>query len=261
MAANLYNFDTQEQICIDRFDKNFLKESLLLSRLFKHMEELIKQVSGNIKGKEYPDWTIEIFLINNLTLLFNSFDRLHKGYVGISQALLRPVIESIALSMYFFEFPKDETKYRKKRKSFYAKLENIGYPNWIEGVVQRIDKEGVKFAKGDPNKGQTWFNFLIRNLENEASNFLHANPDYILSVVFNSENETHQNYSYGPNWSGINVFKDALYHIIEATIFNIIVFDKCFNKHIKVNDIELMKEAINDLNDWKREYQIIVNNT
>lgn len=257
MESKLFNFNNGEAACIQRFDTKFAGESELLFRLFNHLESLITQLNKKIRDTDFPDWTIEIFLANNLTLLYNSFDRLRKGYFGISLSLIRPVVESIALAMYFFEFPKDEKLYRKRRKSFTIKLKNLGYNNWIEGVVHRVDKEGTKFAKGDPNIGQTWFNFLIRNLGEESSNFLHANPEYIFAVVYGGKGIFYDNYCLGPNWLGQDMVKNALWHIIEATLYNTIIFDRCFKKHITRNDFNLIEETVDKLNKWKNEYQAL----
>ncbi len=256
--SNYFNFDPDERVCIQKFDKYLFNEAVLLTKLLTHLESFVQQTSVKIKGKEYPDWTIELFLVNNLTVLYNSFDRLRKGYLGVSESLLRQVIESMSLSMYFYEFPNDEVKYRKDPKSFYAKLKSLGYLGWIEGVLHRVDNEGKKFVKGNVNIGQTWYNFLFKNLGDEFSNFLHPNIDYILGVVFESEDVNKQLYNFGPHFTKVNVFKNAIWHIIECTNYNLIIYDKCFKKYIAINDFNLIKEAVDGLNRWKREYKTIV---
>jgi len=220
------------------------------------MEDFIEQLNknGQIKDDCFPYWTMEIFLVNNVTLLYSSFDRLRNGYLGISQSLLRPVVESISLSVYFFEFPKDEKKYRKNPKSFYTKLKALNYDGWIEGVLQRIDNEGSKFAKCDLEKGQSWYNFLFKSLGEEACNFLHSNPIYIYSVVYSGQIDSKEQYAYGPNWPKDIVMKNALWKIIESLLLNLIVMDRIFDKYIVKNDINFIKEVVDKLNSWKKEY-------
>ena len=251
-----FNFDENETLCSQQFDKDATEEEELLSKLFNHLESLIIQLDGEIKDNQFPDWTIEITLAYNLTLLYNSFDRLRKGYLGISQSLLRPVIENIALSMYFFEFPDDEKKYKSDRKSFYMKLKSLGYVGtWIEPVLNRIDKEGSKFAKGDQKKGQSWYNFLFRNLAEEASNFLHTNPDYIYASLFKRGGEDLEEYALGPNYPRKDLAKAAIWKIIESTLLNTVVLDRCFKQLIKKNNPQLIGETVEKLNEWKKEYQ------
>lgn len=256
---NNYNFDTQEEECIKNFDNAFRQEIDLISRLFIHFEGLILQINKKIKDTDYPDWTIEIFLGYNLTLLYSSYNNLRRGYLGVSQSLIRPTCENVALSMYFFEFPKDEKKYRKSRKSFYLKLKELGYDSWIEGVLQRIDKEGAKFAKTDASKGQSWYKFLFTNLADEASNFLHSNPDYIFPVIFSKHGTEQDEYILGPNWHAEIIAKNALWKIIETTLFNTIIFDRVFKQHIQHNDFSLITEVVNKLNNWKKEYSEQIN--
>lgn len=254
----LYNFDTDENACALEFDKNLQMEIDLIFRLFEHSEALISQLNRKIKNTDFPDHTIEIFLASNHTAIYNSYDRLRKGYFGLAMEGLRPPIEKIALAMYFFEFPEEEKKYKKNRLSIYEKLKKLGYKSWIDGVMQRIDNEGTKFTKLDASKGQSWYKYLVEILGEESSNFLHANPEYILPVLYAETKSGIDTYVIGPNWVGVDLVKNAFWKITETLLINTMVLDRCFKQYIALNDIVLIRETVEKLNLWQKEWEILV---
>jgi hypothetical protein len=262
-----YNFDKVEIQIENKFNDSFADDIEILTNLISHLESLITQLNNKIKSGDSPNDTIELFLANNLTLLYNSFNRLQKGYLGISQALLRPVLESISLSMYFHEFPEDIQIYTKDPKNLYRKITKLKYKTiengeeveknylpWIEGALQRVDKEGTKFTQREDMKGETWYKFIFKNLTEEAGMFLHANPDWIYGIVYGGESKGILEYKFGPNWQSDLLIQNALWKIIETILYNTIVLDRVFKQHITNNDFTLIKNTTNKLNIWKKEY-------
>lgn len=263
-----YNFDENENSIRQKFRSLFALDIEILSELFKHLESLIVQLNKKINSSDTVNHAIELLLANNLTLLYNSYNRLENGYLGISQALLRPALEGISLSMYFHEFPKDVALYQEDPKKLYKKITKLkykvvnegqdvehNYSPWIEGILQRVDKEGTKFTQREDMKGETWYIFIFKNLVDEASMFLHANPDSIYGVVYSGEFEGVLQYRFGPNWIDDMLMQNALWKIIETTLFNTIVLDRAFKQHMTNSNFDLIKETTDSLNLWKKNYK------
>lgn len=253
MENNIGIFFKQETIINDKFFALCTKEHELFAKLLKHKENLIKQLSGKIKDTDKPDYSIELMLAYNLPLLNSAVENLANGYLGASQIILRTVLENTCLSMYFFEFPKDEKKYRKDRKSFNCKLQALGYDTWIEGWLNRVDKEGKKFSKlkGESN---AWYRRIFTNLVSEASSFVHVDIDFIYGLVYMGTGEEKSDYALGPNWPDDLLVKNALWKIIETCLYSCAVLDRVFKKHITAIDMDLYKDAIDQLNIWKKYY-------
>jgi hypothetical protein len=254
MDNNIGIFPKQEEIIRNKFFRSCGSEHNLLVKLLRHKESLIEQLSGKIKDTDKPDYSIELMLAYNLPLLNSATENLAKGYLGASQITLRTVLENTCLSMYFFEFPDDEKKYRKDRKSFNCKLRSLGYDTWIEGWLKRVDKEGTKFSKlkGEEN---AWYKRIFKNLVEEASSFVHVDIDYIYNLVYlGKDNEKSDNYVLGPNWPSDLLVKNALWKIIETCLYSCAVLDRVFKKYITNIDMELYKHAIDELNKWKKFY-------
>ncbi|MBU4209978.1 hypothetical protein KKE47_04150 [Patescibacteria group bacterium] len=250
---NIGIFSEQEIIINNKFFVLCAKEYELLVKLLQHKESLVMQLSGKIKDTDKPDYSIELMLAYNLPLLNGAVENLANGYLGVSQIILRTVLENTCLSMYFFEFPKDEKKYRKNRKSFNCKLNELGYDTWIEGWLNRIDKEGEKFSKlkGEDN---AWYRRIFTNIVSEASSFVHVDIDFIYGLVYIDTGEEKSDYALGPNWSDDLLVKNALWKIIETCLYSCAVLDRVFKKYITVIDMALYKDAINQLNNWKKFY-------
>lgn len=253
MKNNLGIFSEQEKISNDKFFALCGEEYKLLIQLLKHKEGLIQQLSGKIKDTEYPDCSIELMLAYNLALFNSALNNLANGYLGVSQIILRTALENACLAMYFYEFPEDEKKYRKNRKSFNCKLKTLGYDSWIEGWLKRIDKEGIKFSK---LKGEidAWYQRIFNNMVKEASSFVHVDIDFIYSLVFIKSGKEKSQYALGPNWPGDLLVKNALWKIIEACLYDCAVLDRVFKKNITTIDIDLFEGAIDQLNHWKTFY-------
>jgi hypothetical protein len=248
-------FTVDEDRCIKIFDWYCVKEIKLLNRLFDHLELMIMQINGKVQEDEHPNYFIATLLVNNYSLLYNSYQLHRKGYLGISQMLLRSIIESIALCMYFFEFPYDEKLYRKNHRGFYSKLKNEGYGNWIEGVLKKIDEKGNKFAHLNENEGKSYYTFLFKNIGEEASEFVHGNIEYIADETYMlTEAVGVDTYSIGPNPQSEIVTKNGMYKIIDSIFFNTIVFDRVFRDLIPQNDGDLIRETVDILNVWSEYY-------
>lgn len=254
MKNDIGIFTEQEEIIKEKFLNLCSVEHGLLLKLLKHKERLVSQLSGKIKYTDRPDYSIELMLAYNLPLLNSSLDNLARGYLGASQITLRTVLENTCLSMYFFEFPKDEKKYRKNRKSFNCKLKALGYDTWIEGWLNRVDKEGAKFSKlvGENN---AWYKRIFKNLVEEASSFVHVDIDFIYSLVYmGGGKEKSNDYALGPNCPDDLLVKNALWKIIETCLYSCAVLDRVFKQHITTIDMPLYKDAIDQLNTWKKFY-------
>lgn len=247
-------FEVQEKTIEDKFITLCSNEIDLLNKLLKHKEDLIVQLSEKIKDTDRPDYSIELMLAYNLALLNSSLNTLSCGYLGSSQIILRTVLENTCLSMYFFEFPKDEKKYRDNRKAFNCKLKALGYDTWIEGWLNRIDKEGSKFSKLEGEK-DAWHKRIFKNLVEEASSFVHVDIDFIYSMVYMGDVQGKtSNYSLGPNLMDDLLVKNAIWKIIETCLYSCAVLDRVFKQHIKTIDMPLYKCAVDELNKWKKYY-------
>lgn len=244
-----FNFNQSEEECLSIFEKKFFEEEQICSELFTHFETLVSQTNRNIPQDKYPDTTIEVLLVYNLTLLYYSLNTLKKGYFGIALAILRIVIEHISLSIYFYEFPDDEKLYRKNTKRFYNRITGKGYSRWIEGVLERVDKEGDKLVSSS-KKDVSWKQLLME-MANDSSLFIHANPDVVTAVVLAYTKEDVNYYCLGPNHVGDDYVKNACWKIIQAMIINTVVFDTIFSNLIPQNDAQLIKTSVNKLNKYK----------
>lgn len=253
MKIDVGMFSEQEKIINDKFFLLCSKEYNLLIKLLKHKENLIQQLSGKIKDTDYPDYSIELMLAYNLALFNSALNNLVNGYLGVSQIVLRTALENTCLAMYFYEFPKDEKKYRKNRKSFNCKLKDLGYDSWIEGWLKRIDKEGTKFSKlkGEDN---AWYQRIFNNMVKEASSFVHVDIDFIYGLVFMISGKEKSQYALGPNYHDDLLVKNALWKIIEACLYSCAVLDRVFKKHIITIDMKMYRGAISQLNNWKSYY-------
>jgi hypothetical protein len=253
MKNNIGLFSEQEKIINDKFFALCGEEYKLLIQLLKHKESLIQQLSGKIKDTDYPDYSIELLLVYNLSLFNSALTNLANGYLGVSQIVLRTTLENACLAMYFHEFPDDEKKYRRNRKSFNCKLKTLGYDSWIEGWLNRIDKEGTKFSKLKDEK-DAWYQRIFNNLVKEASSFVHVDIDFIYSLVFMKSGKEKSQYALGPNWPDDLLVKNALWKIVETCLYDCAVLDRVFKKHIITIDMDLFKGAIDQLNKWKAYY-------
>lgn len=253
MINNVGMFPDQEKIIKDKFFAICDKEHKLATQLLTHKESLIQQLSGKIKDTDRPDYSIELMLAYNLPLLNCTLLNLANGYLGASQIILRTVLENASLAMYFYEFPKDEKKYRKNRKAFNCKLKALGYDTWIEGWLKRIDKEGKKFSKLK-EESDAWYRRIFTNMVNEASSFVHTDIDYIYGMVFMRSGKEKSDYALGPNWPDDLLVKNALWKIIEACLYSCAILDRVFKKYITSIDMKLYRNAIDQLNNWKTYY-------
>lgn len=254
MQNDIGIFTTQEEIIKAKFFTLCPAEHDLLVKLLKHKESLIGQLSGKIKDTDSPDYSIELMLAYNLSPLNSSLDNLARGYLGTSQIILRTVLENTCLSMYFFEFPEDEKKYRKNRKSFNCKLRGLGYDTWIEGWLNRVDKEGSKFSKLE-GENNAWYKRIFKNIVEEASSFVHVDIDFICGLVYmGAGKEKSDAYALGPSWPDDLLVKNALWKIIETCLYSCAVLDRVFKQHIGTIDMPLYKDAIDQLNQWKKFY-------
>ncbi len=246
-------FAEQEKLIKKKFLSSCSVEYELLVKLLKHKEDLIVQLDGKVKDTDNPDYSIELMLAYNLALLNISIDNLSRGYLGASQIILRTVLENTCLSMYFFEFPKDERKYRKNRKSFNCKLKALGYDTWIEGWLNRIDKEGVKFSKLD-GESNAWYRRIFKSLVEEASSFVHVDIDFVYGLIFMGTKNSIDNYALGPNFPNDLLMKNATWKIIETCLYSCAVLDRVFKQHINNIDMDLYTDSIDQLNNWKKYY-------
>lgn len=247
-------FQDQEDFIKNIFTEKCEDEYRLLIKLLQHKEDLIKQLNNKIKDTENPYYSIELMLGYNLTLLNSSLINLIKGYLGSSQIMLRSVLENTCLSMYFYEFPKDEIKYRKNRKSFNCKLKSLKYSSWVDGWLDRIDKEGKIFSKIE-GKENAWYNRIFINIIEEVNHFVHTDIDFIYGLIFMNSDTKKSNYALGPNWQDDLLMKNALWKIIESCLFSCAVLDRVFKKYITKIDMEFYKDVVTKLNNWKLYYQ------
>ncbi len=254
MKNNLFSKD--EVACSDKFDQLFSSEIKLFSNLFEQLESFVSQISGKIKDTERPDYTVEILLVHNLSLFACAFNQLRSGYLGVSQATLRSIAENLTMSMYYWEFPEHEKKYRDNTRSLWNSIKQKGYAGeWMDLALARIDKEGKVFKILDESGERSWQKFISQNLMEEASSFLHQNFHFVEALVYQTtSNDGKNHFVYGPHWNNDEVMKNGLWKLIEALIFETIVFDTVFKKFINVNDRKLVGEAVDQLNEWKIEY-------
>ncbi|MFH1388729.1 MAG: hypothetical protein ABII16_01395 [Patescibacteria group bacterium] len=253
MKNHISVFYGQEKAINEKFFLLCREECKLLTRLLEHKENLIQQLGGKIKDTDTPDYSIELMLSYNLSLFNSSLTNLSNGYLGVSQIILRVALENTCLAMYFYEFPDDEKKYRKNRKSFSCKLKTLGYGYWIEGWLKRIDKEGTKFTKLKGEKG-VWYQRIFNNMVEEANLFVHVDVDFIYSLVFMKSDKEKSQYALGPNWSSDLLVKNALWKIIEACLYDCAVLDRVFKKHLAIIDMNLFEKVCDLLNEWKKYY-------
>lgn len=246
-------FSEQEKDINDKFFEICCKEHDLLVQLLKHKENLIQQLSGKIKDTDKPDYSIELMLAYNLALFNSALNNLANGYLGVSQIILRTALENSSLAMYFYEFPEDEKKYRKDKKSFNCKLKSLGYDLWVEGWLKRVDKEGKKFSKLK-SETNAWYKRIFLNMVTETCSFVHTDIDFIYSLVFVGSGKEKSDYALGPNWCGDLLVKNALWKIIEACLYSCAILDRVFKKHITVIDMNLYTGVIDQLNSWKVYY-------
>jgi len=246
-------FPEQERVSRDKLTALLKTELELANSLLRHKESLIKQLNGKVNDTDSPNYSIELMLSHNLSLLNSSLINLSFGYLGPSQIVLRTVLENTCLSMYFFEFPEEEKRYRSNRKSFNCKLKGLGYETWVEGWLKRIDNEGVKFIKFEGVES-AWYQRIFINLVKEASSFVHVDLDYIYWLVYVDSDKNKSNYALGPNWPSNLLMKNSLWKIIEASLYSCAILVRVFEREITSIDSELYSKAVDELNKWKDAY-------
>lgn len=240
-------FQAEETECSKKFDTDFEEETDLFLRLLDNNDKFVKQLGGSVKDNQYPEVTIQIFLVNNVTLMSAAFNLLRTGYIGVSYAVLRLIAESLSLGLSFYEFPEEEIKYRKDPTSFYEKLKSLGYARWIQGALQRIDKEGKKLTgHGIESLLET---LIYKGIAEEASQFIHASSKHIRSIT----SMEGQGDVYGPNYPSRDKVRIIFLKLLHCVVLNLMATDKIFLDFIKDKDTSLINEATLKINSWNKE--------
>lgn len=248
-------FSNNEIACSNQFDRVFKAEIELYETLFAYLESFVRQINGKIKDTDRPRYTVEILLVYNLTLFASTFVELRNGYLGVSQSILRSITENLTMSMYYWDFPDHEKKYRDNTKGLWSAIKAKGYSEaWMDLALARIDREGNTFRISENKNGSTWQKLISRNLMDEASSFLHQNFEYIQSLVYEKTEDDVSKFIYGPHFNEDMVMKNGLWKILEALIFEIAIFDKIFGGFISNSNLKLVGDAVDKLNKWKMEY-------
>lgn len=238
-----------------RFDEYSRGEKAVFDKLFDHMELMISHINSKIPVGERPQYTVEILLIYNLTLFEASLEMLRDGYLGVSQSILRSAIENLIMSMYYFEFPEHERKYRDNTTSLWQSLKHKGYDQgWMDAALARVETEGKIFNIFASSSENSLSNLLTKNIMEEASKFLHQDFKFTESLVYGGSGKDKSIFVYGANLHGEEVLKNGFWKIIELLIINNIVFGAIFAQHIQKVDVELIRASIGSLNKWKKSY-------
>ena len=221
---------------------------------YKELGGLYLKLFNQINNKvfDYPQDTIRLLLGYNALLISRSFWELKEGYVGVSMLILRSALENLVHSMYFLEYPETEKEIRERHENNFINIRDLRpkkYRNgWqVEGELKRIDEEGTIFPKNG------WYQKIYKNIIEELNFFVHTNPDYIYTTIYqqNGEDITLQ---LGPNYKEERFIKNAFQKIIEVQEYTIGILDKTFKEDIQDNSPQILKAAIKKTNKWKLDY-------
>jgi hypothetical protein len=185
---------------------------------------------GQINVNDFPKFTINLFIGSNFDLLLQAFYLLMSGYFRPSLILLRPVYESVALCMYFCEFPEKEKKYRLSKN----KVNWLKEQKYIRGIIEKIEKQGKIF-----NTAQQagFLSNLIANPLKEINSFIHFDHEYIFTSI-SAENN---NLILGPKKISEEQKNGLIICLLESCLFSLIVMEKSIKLHSS-QFIELAKE-------------------
>lgn len=161
--------------------KRFENDILSFNSLTAILDERLSWADHVKKNKSVNERFAALFIAQNHSVLNNALDLITLGYELESLILIRPAAERIVLTIYFCEFPDDLNIYRKKLgyRKFYAHLKRLGYANYLEGALNRIEKEGVLWRN---SQTAGWAHELHTSLIDEPSRLLHVDEAYGLTA-------------------------------------------------------------------------------
>ncbi len=157
--------------------RRFKEEILLHNGLMYLLDGKIEYANKYLEIDSVHKRVSILFMSQNYSLLSNAFSLLVNGYELESLTLLRSVAERVILNLYFHDFPQDLEIYTREdgHIKFYSHLKSLGYKNYLQGVLERIENEG-KSLDGARDNG--WAKALHETLVVESSGVLHFNIKY-----------------------------------------------------------------------------------
>ncbi|HOX95977.1 MAG TPA: hypothetical protein PLI45_01220 [Candidatus Woesebacteria bacterium] len=251
-------FNQEEELVEKEFNASFESKIKLFKRQVLMLESLLKLIGESklVKENEYDKYSISVLASIALKSVISSQDRLSKGYIGDSEAVLKRVIECFLAQCYFSKNP-DKAKDWVEDKISLGKLEGDR-----SNLVKWLDKNNI-YQEIFPTNSLDFFQDFVYRVGYKNNNYV-SHMDFNMvhrEVGFDSarNNTAVTTLVLGPKFD--KEFMETILNRLMMTLMLEITMINCFFHNLVTEDYnDLFKQIMKVISDVKQVSNAVIIN-